>query len=67
VLDDVRYAMSRQLLASSATSVAGIAAALGYAESSAFIRAFTRWSGTTPERWRRRNRRTSAPAVRRTP
>lgn len=67
VLDDVRYATSRQLLASSATSVAGIAAALGYAESSAFIRAFTRWSDTTPERWRRSKSRADAPAVRRRP
>lgn len=67
VLDDVRYAMSRQLLASSTTSVAGIAAALGYAESSAFIRAFTRWSGSTPERWRHSKSRARAPAVRRRP
>ena len=67
VLDDVRYAMSQQLLAGSTTSVAAIAAALGYAESSAFIRAFARWSGATPERWRRSKFRARAPAVRRRP
>jgi AraC-like DNA-binding protein len=59
--------MSQQLLAGSTTSVAAIAAALGYAESSAFIRAFTRWSGATPERWRRSKFRARAPAVRRRP
>jgi AraC-like DNA-binding protein len=29
-----------------------IAAVLGFAEPSAFIRAFKAWSGTTPGRWR---------------
>jgi AraC-like DNA-binding protein len=29
-----------------------IAAALGYSEASAFTRAFQRWSGQTPTKWR---------------
>jgi AraC-like DNA-binding protein len=33
-------------------NLAEIAHVLGYAEASAFIRAFTRWSGQTPQRWR---------------
>ena len=34
-----------------------IAAALDYADASAFTRAFRRWSGTTPARWRARRAR----------
>ena len=33
-------------------SLGEIAAALGYSEASAFIRAFRRWSGRTPTAWR---------------
>ena len=36
-----------------ATSVADLAAKLGYAEPSAFHRAFRKWTGTTPAAWRR--------------
>jgi AraC-like DNA-binding protein len=32
--------------------VAQIATMLDYADASAFTRAFRRWSGTTPARWR---------------
>jgi AraC-like DNA-binding protein len=34
--------------------VSEIAAALDYADASAFTRAFRRWSGTTPAAWRAR-------------
>ena len=40
--------------------IAEIAATLGFAEPSAFIRAFKAWSGTTPTRWRAQ--RVSSPA-----
>jgi AraC-like DNA-binding protein len=50
----VRYAAAQQLLADSALSVARIAAALDYADASAFSRAFKRWSGSSPARWRAR-------------
>ena len=33
-------------------SIAEVAAALGFAEPSAFTRAFKAWSRTTPARWR---------------
>ena len=46
--DDARYAMAQQLLANTSMNIAEIAASLGYAEASAFVRAFTRWAGTTP-------------------
>ena len=49
---ECRYDIARQLLEHSALAMAEIAAALGYAETSVFTRAFRRWSGTTPTRWR---------------
>jgi AraC-like DNA-binding protein len=51
--DEVLYEMSQQILSTSSMRLTEVAAALGYAEDSAFIHAFTRWSGQTPNRWRR--------------
>lgn len=47
VLDE----MAREALAG-AHRVADIAERLGFADESAFVRAFRRWRGTTPARWR---------------
>jgi AraC-like DNA-binding protein len=52
-LDDVRHEMARQLLAGSAMSIARVATTLNYADASAFSRAFKRWTGVTPARWRK--------------
>jgi AraC-like DNA-binding protein len=54
VVDAVREELARQLLASPATAVAEVAFALGFADQSAFHRAFVRWTGETPGAWRRR-------------
>jgi AraC-like DNA-binding protein len=65
VRDDARYAMAQQLLTNTSMTIAEVAASLGYAEASAFVRAFTRWSGTTPGKWRPGTPGTSRkPAVR---
>ena len=56
-LDRVRKTLSRQLLESTGLPVCDIAHALGYADSSGFIRAFRRWSGTNPSAWRRHSAR----------
>lgn len=53
VLDEVRFEVARQLLATTKLPVGEIARSLGYAEASPFIRSFRRWSGTTPTAWRR--------------
>lgn len=53
VLDEVRFTVARQLLEKTALPLAEIANALGYAESSPFVRAFSRWSGMSPTDWRR--------------
>jgi AraC-like DNA-binding protein len=52
LVDEVRFEISRQLLEQSAMDVREVAAALDYADQSAFTRAFRRWSGTTPAQWR---------------
>ena len=54
VRDDARYAVAQQLLANTSMNIAEIAASLGYADASAFVRAFARWAGTTPGSWRSR-------------
>jgi len=54
-LDRARHSVSEQLLGSTSLPVCDIANALGYADSSGFIRAFQRWSGTSPSSWRKHN------------
>ena len=54
--DEVRHEIARQLLGDTALDVADVAAALGYADASAFRRAFHRWTGRTPTQWRRQRR-----------
>lgn len=51
--DEVRLAVSRELLARTDMAVADVASALGYATPSAFVRAFRRWTGASPSAWRR--------------
>jgi AraC-like DNA-binding protein len=53
VLDDVRFEVARHLLEHTRAPINEIAAALCYAEVSAFMHAFRRWSGTTPAQWRK--------------
>lgn len=53
VLDACWERRARQLLADSRLNLSDIAFLLGYAEQSAFTRAFTRWTGQSPGRWRR--------------
>ena len=52
LLDEGRFEIARQMLADTELEVGQIAAALDYADASAFTRAFRRWSGTTPGQWR---------------
>ncbi len=51
-LEQVRYAKSRQLLSETNECIEHIGLSLGYANSSAFCRAFKQWSGITPSQWR---------------
>ncbi len=53
VLDEVRFDIARDLLSNSNAHLDDIAATLGYAAVTPFMRTFRRWSGTTPGQWRR--------------
>jgi AraC-like DNA-binding protein len=50
--DETRFEMAKQMLSDSNHAVSDIAAILHYADARSFIRAFRRWSGGTPARWR---------------
>lgn len=54
LLDAVRFDAARGLLRGSDVSLEDIANRLGYADVTAFSRAFRRWSGESPAVWRRR-------------
>jgi AraC-like DNA-binding protein len=55
LVEEVRSGLAQELLAVRDTPLGEIAATLGYADVSAFSRAFRRWFGTTPARWRSEN------------
>ncbi len=52
LVDECRFEIARQMLENTSLSVGQIGASLGYSRSSSFIRAFRRWSDTTPADWR---------------
>jgi AraC-like DNA-binding protein len=62
-LDHVRFTVARQLLRDSQISLDEVAATLGYASVTPFMRTFQRWSGTPPGRWRREHRDVRGKAV----
>jgi AraC-like DNA-binding protein len=57
LLDETRHRIARQLLRDTQLPVQDLAITLGYADVTAFIRAFRRWSGVTPKAWRSSCRR----------
>lgn len=56
LLEEVRFARARALLEQTDEPVERVAQRMGYAEPASFIRAFRRWSGTAPARYRRKRR-----------
>jgi AraC-like DNA-binding protein len=52
LVDESRFEIARQMLENSTMEVGLIAQLLDYAAPSVFTRAFRRWSGTTPVKWR---------------
>ncbi len=52
VLDRVRFAVAKELLEDAVVPLPHIAAALGYSDAASFVRAFRRWTGTTPRAWK---------------
>ncbi|HLK41300.1 MAG TPA: AraC family transcriptional regulator [Polyangiaceae bacterium] len=53
VLDEVRHRRAEAALAEQGVSIGALASALGFADQSAFHKAFVRWTGTTPGAFRR--------------
>ncbi|WP_194828108.1 AraC family transcriptional regulator [Nocardia sp. XZ_19_231] len=53
LLDEARRGLAEDMLAATALSVEEISARLGYTEAGPFIRAFKRWTATTPAAYRR--------------
>jgi AraC-like DNA-binding protein len=53
MLDQVRFDVACHLLSESNIALDDVAATLGYAGVSPFMRTFRRWAGTTPGQWRR--------------
>ena len=51
-LESIRYELARQLLSNLKMPVSRIATAIGYADPTAFSRAFKSWSGVSPSEWR---------------
>lgn len=51
-LDKVRLSLSLQLLEGTSMTVEEVSGLMGYTNSSAFIRAYNRWTGATPNEWR---------------
>lgn len=56
VVDRCRYDLARQTLETSDAELIVVATMLGYTDKRSFNRAFKRWSGTTPTRWRKERR-----------
>lgn len=54
VADAVRARLAQGYLADRKVSIPEVAFMLGFSEESAFSRAFRRWTGESPSRWRRR-------------
>jgi AraC-like DNA-binding protein len=59
LVEEQRYEIARQSLLDTDLQVGDVAALLGYADASAFTRAFRRWSGAAPAEWRSQARRRS--------
>jgi AraC-like DNA-binding protein len=53
LVEEVRFEIARQLVVNTRMPLTEVAAVLGYADASAFTRAFRRWTGHVPSAWRR--------------
>src|SRR5262249_52916197 len=62
IVDDARRDLAKRYLADRGHSLAQIAHLLGFSEQAAFQRAFVRWTGVTPGRFRRDRAAESLPA-----
>ncbi|CAI8723074.1 AraC family transcriptional regulator [Pseudomonas sp. IT-196MI5] len=54
LLDKTRQSIATRYICDSSISLTQISGLLGYADLSAFSRAFTRWNGMSPQKWKQR-------------
>ncbi len=59
--DGIKRRLAERLLCESRMDLHGIAQCLGYAEAASFSRAFQRWTGQSPGRWKRQSGTLPAP------
>ena len=52
LVDECRFELAQQMLKKTTLGVNQISDSLGYSRASSFVRAFRRWSGSTPGQWR---------------
>lgn len=52
LVDEVRETLAQELLVTAGMTTEQVARRLGYAEPTSFVRAFKRWTGHTPQRYR---------------
>lgn len=55
ILEDVRKSIAINSLRHSDMTITQLANCLGYTDNSAFTRSFKRWTGKTPQRWKKEN------------
>jgi AraC-like DNA-binding protein len=60
-VDEQRFELACRMLRDTGMEVGQVAVTLGYNDASAFGRAFRRWSGETPARWRAKATSRAAP------
>lgn len=63
LLDQTRQSMATRYMRDSSVSLTQLSELLGYADLSAFSRAFSRWNGMSPQKWKQRHRQTQRIAI----
>jgi AraC-like DNA-binding protein len=63
LVDEVRRERALELVGDAGRPLGDVAFQLGYAELSPFLRAFRRWTGTTPATWRARSTEVARPVT----